>query len=824
MKKNLYKAQEGAQVQRDQIIAQLQEAVSQGATVEQLLPQVLQMVQDPMQAKEILVQAGLPQNEVEAGITQMMEAQQQAQAQQSQAEPGSEEMPQADEGGIFGKRYGDVDWGQFWNERQDIPPSARPVMSRGRKEARQLKGAINERIKNDKVIGDVDYGQFSRVKTKDFIIDADPIPTFQTGGVAGEKDPTNPFLQMMVMGGKKDFQSMKNDMIKKYRKGGMTDEKAMDTSSTEGFISSLHNALKNKMFAGMAINQVQQDFGALQEANQQMMKYGGKVLPKAENGIVVDEFGKPTWDVETVLPFMKDQFGIQTMDDYWNLPTDTKLQVAEAANQYAFYGSDFGEAVMAAGKTYEDAVAMSEADLKTFADQAKNITARNEAFAADPNLEKKLKAYDKTYDEYLADPELKKEVDATGVNSNPRTGYFGTKKQQQQQEETTGGDPNQGQASSTTTSSSTEQNKTQRSLSGRSNLSTAEFLGTPLTDIIGGIGQATGAIGNKELTDEVQFKGFGDMKGMSQEEMAKAIESGQYNPQAIEDIYTRGDARRLAKGKTHRGPFGLGKEINPYGKRVFFDNTSMDNANNMEANPNANVDPNNPYVAPEAQPDAARRMQLQELGIAPEDMDDPALQMAVRKMGGMSPTELFQMALGGLIISEDQLKYNPPFLPMYVGGGVGGYNNEAESYIDFQPVFKRNIDFADLASGIYRTGAGVNELLEGVQRYVRPEERAANRSVHSIFQPKDQGSMVEGTYNPLTGQMMAQDTGADVLAGQAGDRAVRQRRGVVNEFARYGAEVALRKAQEGMETGQPVELNQDELKMLKAAGYTLKPR
>lgn len=324
MKKNLYKAQEGAQVQGDQIIAQLQEAVSQGATVEQLLPQVLQMVQDPMQAKEILVQAGLPQNEVEAGITQMMEAQQQAQAQQSQAEPGSEEMPQADEGGIFGKRYGDVDWGQFWNERQDIPPSARPVMSRGRKEARQLKGAINERIKNDKVIGDVDYGQFSRVKTKDFIIDADPIPTFQTGGVAGEKDPTNPFLQMMVMGGKKDFQSMKNDMIKKYRKGGMTDEKAMDTSSTEGFISSLHNALKNKMFAGMAINQVQQDFGALQEANQQMMKYGGKVLPKAENGIVVDEFGKPTWDVETVLPFMKDQFGIQTMDDYWNLPTDTK--------------------------------------------------------------------------------------------------------------------------------------------------------------------------------------------------------------------------------------------------------------------------------------------------------------------------------------------------------------------------------------------------------------------------------------------------------------------------------------------------------------------
>lgn len=230
MKKNLYKAQEGAQVQGDQMIAQLQEAVSQGATVEQLLPQVLQMVQDPIQAKDILVQAGLPQNEVEAGITQIMEAQEQAQAQQPMLPPGAEEMPQADEGGIFGKRYGDVDWGQFWNERQDIPPSARPAMSRGRKEARQLKRTINERIRNDETIGDVDYKQFNRVKTKDFMIDADPIPNFQTGGVAGEKDPTNPFLQMMAMGGKKDFRLMKNDMIKQYRKGGMADEKTIDTS------------------------------------------------------------------------------------------------------------------------------------------------------------------------------------------------------------------------------------------------------------------------------------------------------------------------------------------------------------------------------------------------------------------------------------------------------------------------------------------------------------------------------------------------------------------------------------------------------------------
>ena len=553
---------------------------------------------------------------------------------------------------------------------------------------------------------------------------------------------------------------------------------------------------------------------------------------------------------------MKDQYGIETIEDYWNLPAETRMQVSDAANQYAFYASDFGEAVMAAGKDYEDVAKMSIADLKSFADQAKNIGVRNEAFATDPNLEKKLKAYGKTYDEYLADPELKKEIDATGVNSGSKTGYFGTKEQQQeQQKETTGGDPSKGQAS-TSDSTSTEEEETQTSLSGKSNLSTAEFLGTPLKDIIGGISQATGAIGDKELTDEIQFKGFGDMKGMSQEEMKQAIESGQYNPQAIEDIYTKRDARKLARGKTHRGLFGLGKEINPYGKRVYFDRTPVDNANNAESN----ADPTQGYQQNDYQNeiDAQYETALSNLraqgitnptqdqlnnaidlveqvremsGVAPGEMQPEnwmqnynQYQMAVQKMGGLSPRQLFQMALGGLIISDDQLKYNPPFLPMYFQGGVGEYNNEAESYIDFQPVFKRNIDFADMADGIYRTGAGINELLEGVQRYVRPEEKAANRSVHSIFQPKARGSMVEGTFNPLTGQMMAQDTGADVLAGQAGDRAVRQRRGVVNEFARYGAEVALRKAQEGMETGQPIELNQDELKMLKAAGYTLKPR
>lgn len=86
------------------------------------------------------------------------------------------------EGGDKGRggKYGDVDWDEYWSQRDGV--EGIPTELRDRKEARRVAKLINSRIKGDEVIGGVDYGQFSRVRTRDFIQDGEEVPQFNFGG------------------------------------------------------------------------------------------------------------------------------------------------------------------------------------------------------------------------------------------------------------------------------------------------------------------------------------------------------------------------------------------------------------------------------------------------------------------------------------------------------------------------------------------------------------------------------------------------------------------------------------------------------------------
>jgi len=82
-----------------------------------------------------------------------------------------------------------VEWGEYWNS-QDTRPEGnyQPAMSRDRKGARQVKRMVNKRIRQGYVDSQgTDYGQFKKVKTKDFMVNANPIPSFKGGGELPEK-------------------------------------------------------------------------------------------------------------------------------------------------------------------------------------------------------------------------------------------------------------------------------------------------------------------------------------------------------------------------------------------------------------------------------------------------------------------------------------------------------------------------------------------------------------------------------------------------------------------------------------------------------------
>jgi len=76
-------------------------------------------------------------------------------------------LPKAEDGGVFGKRYGDVD---FKERMEHDLTGFRPGMNVDRRDARQLRRKTNERIRTGFVGSDgTDFSQFARTRTKDFM-------------------------------------------------------------------------------------------------------------------------------------------------------------------------------------------------------------------------------------------------------------------------------------------------------------------------------------------------------------------------------------------------------------------------------------------------------------------------------------------------------------------------------------------------------------------------------------------------------------------------------------------------------------------------------
>ena len=130
------------------------------------------------------------------------------------------------------------------------------------------------------------------------------------------------------------------------------------------------------------------------------------------------------------------------------------------------------------------------------------------------------------------------------------------------------------------------------------------------------------------------------------------------------------------------------------------------------------------------------------------------------------------------------------------------------------------MNFDSLADGIYGAGVAFEGFLDRMNQIVNPKEAAAMRSTDALFGVTKPDSAREGLYDRNTGRQLPQDTGADVLAGRAGDRYVGQGQSFTDPY--MAAMGAITKAQAGMEVGQEVTLSDDQIKMLEGLGYKIK--
>lgn len=95
-----------------------------------------------------------------------------------------------EEGGIFRKRYGDVDYKEYSDERVE---GMSPGLSVNRRQARDIRRTVNRNIRSGYVDDSgLDYSQFARTKTKDFMVEAPNRQVFEGGGEMPTQETPQP--------------------------------------------------------------------------------------------------------------------------------------------------------------------------------------------------------------------------------------------------------------------------------------------------------------------------------------------------------------------------------------------------------------------------------------------------------------------------------------------------------------------------------------------------------------------------------------------------------------------------------------------------------
>jgi hypothetical protein len=837
MKRKLSKAQEGMEAQggapqdggneqMQQVMQMAQQMAEEGAEPQQIATTLAEQGVPEQAIGQVLVQLGLPEEQV----AQLMQ--------------GGKGQPQMKKGGVGG----DV---ESWRA------SLSDLTTQGlNSKLRELQG----------MVGNQERGSGNAIIYQKIDILNEEIPN-RTNQLNN-----NPLLNAGknslphdMYGGELDLRDVKKEMLKKFKKGGKADENAMDTASSEGYVSSLKKVFQDHAFAGHATHAVKN--------SPNFLKFGGTPSLDFKEGRGQYSFGN--------IPRAVEGYEVPDMTGQFDLPDDETVNITPETPE----------------QIYND---MQEGESKT------EWAARNKLGADYISNE----TWDGTQ---WVNP------DAEDTNEDEEFVF----------------------------------NNQQTSLSGKKNLKSADFLTTALPgvgDISTGVKGVFDSVGEKQDSGRIQYKGHGDFKNMSKEEIANAMKDGTYNADNVTDVWRKKDERRLARGKKTNW---LGQDINPIGKRINFTdgegNNGQSNYSNasqedvypgdagkvestipdtqegsnpnvinpdgsLQRNQNTNRNIKKRYLKTDADeenlfnkqrtreennrkvgeifdsidtpgytPDLelqkkqeaipteeeAFQSMLKDAGITEEQyFNDPLIQKNVddemyrRKFGNATPalnnsnipadlqqpfvtspppkstynpqTGKFEYADPSsgqtMVFNKPEAEGYNPFgvkqkrggLVKYFQGGVGGYDQDA--YIDVRPLWEREVDFAGLADGAYNVGAGVNEILKAGQRFEDPDDTRANLSVHNMFNTDERGSGIEGKYNMQTGQLLSNQTAARTYAGQKGDRGTDMPGGIKGDFIqKYGGPTSkgLAFAKAGMVVGNNVDLTNEEMEQLRSLGYEL---
>jgi hypothetical protein len=598
MRRKLYKAQEGAQVD-PQMQAQAQQQQMQQLVMQ--MAEQLKQGNDPAMLIQQLVEQGMPEEQAEQLIDVASEqaANMEGMAPPKEAQPQGQEatpegQPMMQDGGETKQQEQMMQLIQMFAQIQGVDPNQ--IME-------QLQGASPEEQQQmmQQMVQTVQESQGGGQGQPQAAQMQQP-PMASYGGIAPEFNPNNPVLEKMMDGGAKDFNKLKNEMIKSYRDGGKVDESMLDESSTNAYVTGLRNSLQKALFAGYAANKVKRDFeqtAADIDQMNQMMKYGGTVLPKAQDGIEVADDGVPFFNVDLgeYNEGLK-KYGINSIEELNALDPEKYSEIVNQLNKDIFDQSDIGKNLANQGITYED--------ISNRPEEFTNATAsyREQMTTAEGVTDLDLQMNNMTREQYDALPlARKKDIVGSAAEANftapakppkkkePAVGAvdgddpnntdpgkdddpkFNVGDRQEWDGEkwvtvkgtdtNTGGDPNAGQVN-------TKQNHYypgqysdygRRTLSGRS---MPNFLTTPLGQSIANMGVTRTPTGN------VQVKGFGDYAGWTPEQIDEAVRSGQIQVSAMDDVRRKGIFGREKRRDTD----WLGRS-NVIGKRVYFGPTGQ---------------------------------------------------------------------------------------------------------------------------------------------------------------------------------------------------------------------------------------------------------
>jgi hypothetical protein len=135
-----------------------------------------------------------------------------------------------------------------------------------------------------------------------------------------------------------------------------------------------------------------------------------------------------------------------------------------------------------------------------------------------------------------------------------------------------------------------------------------------------------------------------------------------------------------------------------------------------------------------------------------------------------------------------------------------------------------SINPSEFAYGLEGVGNQFNSFLDKLNAFQSAEKNAANRSPDMMFNPKAPHSGDEGIYWANLQRQMGQDMGADVLAGTGTDWAGftgNNGRNIKGDFFTQQGAMA-NGGVAGMNEGDDLMLNSDQMKKLESIGYILK--